>query len=86
VVHLPARIVSMTLLFAVSALAARGGGPAAFERRCIPGLTALDHSFQGSNTAGILPRRACAVSRRGRPVFIEDAERTRAVRGAAPAR
>ena len=37
-------------------LPARGEGPAAVDRRCIPGLTALDHFIQGSNTAGIRPR------------------------------
>ena len=42
----------------VSGLAARGGSPAAFDRRCIPQGTALSHSLQGSNTAGILSPRA----------------------------
>ena len=40
------------------ALAARGESPAAVDRRCIPKLSALGHFLQGSNTAGILPRRA----------------------------
>ena len=40
------------------ALAARGESPAAFERRCIPKLPTLGHFLQGSNTAGMLPRRA----------------------------
>ena len=41
-----------------AALAARGENPAAFDRRCIPKLPALSHFLQGSNTAGIFPRRA----------------------------
>ena len=36
-------------------LAARGESPAAFDRRCIP----PDYVASRSNTAGILPRRAC---------------------------
>ena len=45
-------------------LAARGESPAAFDRRCIPQRPALDHSLQGSNTAGMLPRRALSAGRR----------------------
>ena len=44
-------------------LAARGEGPAAFDRRCIPKLPALGHFLQGSNTAGMLPRRALPSGR-----------------------
>ena len=39
-------------------LTARGESPAAFDRRCILGLAALDRFLQGSNTTGILSRRA----------------------------
>ena len=54
------RLVPLALLGLVmgTTLAARGESPAAFERRCIPKLPALGHFLQGSNTAGMLPRRA----------------------------
>ena len=51
-------VLAVVSLGAYPTLAARGKSPAAFEWRCIPKLPTLGYSLQGSNTAGILPRRA----------------------------